>query len=67
MGRYSTGDVWWIHFPYSDSEELKRRPAIVLDEIAILALYVTTKNKVNNPYCILIEDWKYKSAVFAKI
>lgn len=60
MGRYSTGDVWWIHFPYSDSEELKRRPAIVLDDdtIAILALYVTTKNKVNNPYCILIEDWK---------
>lgn len=25
MGRYSTGDVWWIHFPYSDSEELKRK------------------------------------------
>lgn len=19
---------------------------------------ITTKNKVNNPYCILIEDWK---------
>ena len=56
MGRYSTGDVWWIHFPYSDSEELKRRPAIVLDDdtIAILALYVTTKNKVNNLYFIFI-------------
>lgn len=59
MEKYNVGDVWWIHFPYSDKEELKRRPAIVIDDdtLAILAMYVTTKNKIDNPYSILIEDW----------
>ena len=40
--------------------EDKRRPAIVIDEytMAILAMYVTTKNKSYNPYSIPIEDWK---------
>ena len=60
MEKYNVGDVWWIHFPFSDKDEVKRRPAIVIDNetIAILAMYVTTKNKENNPFCILIEDWK---------
>ena len=60
MEKYNIGDVWWIHFPYSDKNEMKRRPAIVIDDdtIAILAMYVTTKNKENNPYNILIKDWK---------
>lgn len=60
MEKYNVGDVWWIHFPYSDKEELKRRPAIVIDDdtLVILAMYVTTKNKIDNPYSILIEDWK---------
>lgn len=60
MERYNIGDVWWVHFPYSDKEIVKRRPAIIIDDdtIAILAMYVTTKNKENNPYSIAIEDWK---------
>lgn len=60
MERYNIGDVWWIHFPFSDKDEVKRRPAIVIDDktIAILAMYVTTKKHQNNPYNILIEDWK---------
>lgn len=60
MEKYNIGDVWWIHFPFSDKDEIKRRPAIVIDneKIAILAMYVTTKNKENNPFSILIEDWE---------
>ena len=60
MEKYNVGDVWWIHFPFSDKDEVKRRPAIVIDDktIAILAMYVMTKNKEDNPYNILIEDWK---------
>ena len=47
MEKYNIGEVWWIHFPYSDKDQIKRRPAIVIDDdtIAILAMYVTTKNQ----------------------
>jgi mRNA-degrading endonuclease toxin of MazEF toxin-antitoxin module len=57
MGKYNVGEVWWIHFPFDDSDELKRRPAIVIDDdtIAILAMYVTSKN--NSPYSIELKDW----------
>lgn len=60
MGKYNIGEVCWVQFPYSDKNEVKRRPAIVIDEytMAILAMYVTTKNKPDNPYSIPIEDWK---------
>lgn len=46
MGKYNIGEVWWIHFPFEDLDDLKRRPAIVIDDetIAILAMYVTSKN-----------------------
>lgn len=59
MGKYNIGEVWWIHFPYEDSNELKRRPAIVVDDetIAILAMYVTSQNKANSPYSIALKDW----------
>ena len=59
MEKYNIGEVWWIHFPYHDKDQDKRRPAIVIDDetIAILAMYVTSKNK-DNPYSIEIEDWK---------
>ena len=59
MGKYNVGEVWWIHFPFGDKDVEKRRPAIVVDDdtIAILAMYVTSKNK-DNPYSIEIEDWK---------
>lgn len=59
MGKYNIGEVWWIHFPFQDKEQDKRRPAIVIDDetIAILAMYVTSKNK-ENPYSIEIEDWR---------
>lgn len=60
MGKYEIGEVWWVHFPFSDEDKEKRRPAIVIDDdtIAILAMYVTSKNKTENPYSIEIEDWK---------
>ena len=60
MGKYSIGDVWWVQFPYSDINEVKRRPAIVIDDntFAILAMYVTTKDKSTNPYSIPIYDWE---------
>ena len=60
MGKYNIGEVWWTHFPYSDMDVEKRRPAIVIDDdtIAILAMYVTSQKKENNPYSIEIEDWK---------
>lgn len=60
MEKYNIGDVWWVHFPYSDSNQKKRRPAIVIDEdtIAILAMYVTSKNKQENPFSISIDDWE---------
>lgn len=58
MEKYNIGDVWWVHFPYEDGNREKRRPAIVIDDdtIAILAMYVTSKNK-KHPYSIKIEDW----------
>jgi mRNA-degrading endonuclease toxin of MazEF toxin-antitoxin module len=58
--KYNIGDVWWTYFPYSDKDDYKRRPAIVIDDetIAILTMYVTSQNKENNPYSIPIQDWK---------
>lgn len=47
MEKYNIGDVWWVNFPFSDKDEVKRRPAIIIDDntIAILAMYVTTKKR----------------------
>ena len=58
MGKYNVGEVWWIHFPYEDSDILKRRPAIVIDDdtIAILAMKVTSQDK-DNPYSVALKDW----------
>ena len=60
MEKYNIGELWWTHFPFSDKDEYKRRPALVIgdDTIAILTIYVTSQNKEDNPYSILIEDWK---------
>lgn len=59
MAKYNIGEIWWVHFPFKDIDDEKRRPAIVIDEdtIAILTLYVTSQNK-DNPYSIEIRDWK---------
>lgn len=59
MKKYEIGDVWWVHFPYSDKNKAKHRPAIIIDSetIAILAMYVTSKNK-SLPYSVAIEDWE---------
>jgi mRNA-degrading endonuclease toxin of MazEF toxin-antitoxin module len=59
VGKYNVGEVWWIHFPFGDKDYEKRRPAIVVDDdtIAILAVYVTSKDK-DNPFSIDIEDWQ---------
>lgn len=60
MLSYNIGEVWWVHFPYENSDQLKRRPAIVIDDetIAILAMYVTSKNKENIPYSVELKDWE---------
>lgn len=59
MGNYKIGEVWWTQFPFEETDEVKRRPAIVIDEntIAILAMMVSSKEK-KNPYSIAIDDWK---------
>lgn len=59
MGKYEIGDVWWVHFPFQDKDQEKRRPAIIVDDetIAILAIKVTSKEK-DNPYSIFIKDWQ---------
>ena len=56
---YNIGEVWWTQFPFEDSTEEKRRPAIVIDDdrIAVLAMMVTSKEK-RNPFCVKIDDWK---------
>ena len=59
MEKYNTGEVWWIRFPYEENRDIeKRRSAIVLSEkeLAILSVYVTSKDKMT-PYSIEIEDW----------
>ncbi len=59
MEKLNIGDIWWVHFPFSDTSQLKRRPAIIIDNdtIAILTIYVTSQNKAN-PFSIEIKDWK---------
>ena len=53
------GDLWWVHFPFSESRNIKRRPALVIDNdtIAILTVYVTSQDK-SSPYSIEITNWK---------
>lgn len=59
MRKYNIGEIWWTNFPFNDSNNTKHRPAIIIDEdrIAILTMYVTSKNK-ENPFSVEITDWK---------
>lgn len=59
MKRYDIGEIWWVHFPYQERDQEKRRPAIVIDDetIAVLAMYVTSQDK-HNPFSIELEDWR---------
>lgn len=59
MGIYKIGEVWWTQFPFEESDEDKHRPAIVIDDenIAVLAMMVTSKEK-RNPFCVKIDDWE---------
>lgn len=59
MQKYNIGEVWWVHFPFAEVDDEKRRPAIVIDDdtIAILAMYVTSQDKAN-PFNVEITDWK---------
>jgi mRNA-degrading endonuclease toxin of MazEF toxin-antitoxin module len=59
MGKYNLGEVWWLNFPFDDQNKKKHRPAVIIDEnrIAVLAMYVTSKDKPN-PYSIKIVDWR---------
>lgn len=48
MNYLAPGDVVLIPFPFEDSNELKRRPALVLkveEELMLILLKITTKNK----------------------
>ena len=56
---YNVGDVIWVDYPFADSDRVKHRPAIVINEeyFAILAMYVTSKDN-DNPYSIKIDDWR---------
>ena len=44
---------------FSDKDEVKRRPAIVIDDrtIVILVVYVTTKNKEEKDWDCLVMRW----------
>lgn len=59
MEKYNVGEIWWTNFPFEDSNRMKHRPAIVIDDnrIAVLAMYVTSQDK-DNPYNIEITDWE---------
>lgn len=59
MAKYNIGDLWWVDFPYEETNDYKHRPAIVIDDhtMAVLAMYVTSQNK-NIAYSIEIEDWE---------
>ena len=59
MEKYNIGEIWWTNFPFSDSNNTKRRPAIIIDEdrIAVLTMYVTSKDK-ENLFSVEITDWK---------
>ena len=59
MEKYEIGDVWWVYFPFEDIDQVKRRPAIIVDDetIAILTIKVTSQEK-DNPYSIYIKDWQ---------
>ncbi|MGN0363518.1 MAG: type II toxin-antitoxin system PemK/MazF family toxin [Bilifractor sp.] len=51
--------MWWVQFPFEETNDSKHRPAIVIDDhtLAVLAMYVTSKSK-EWPYSIEIQDWK---------
>ncbi len=59
MERYSIGDIWWVDFPFDNGRTEKHRPAIIIDDdkIAIIAMYVTSKDKAY-PLDVEISDWK---------
>lgn len=57
--RCKIGELWWVEFPFDEVDIDKRRPAIIIDDehMAVLGMYVTSKNK-ENPYSIEITYWK---------
>ena len=55
------GEVWWTRFPFEDTNELKTRPAIILDVDVLLVLSVrVTKHlpRDNDKHDIPILYWK---------
>jgi len=55
------GEVWWVRFPFEDKNELKTRPAIILDIDMLLVLSVrVTKHlpRDNDKHDIPILYWK---------
>lgn len=57
--KYNIGDVYLVNFPFDEINKSKIRPAIIIDpsHIAILCIYVTSKDK-ENPFSIEITDWQ---------
>lgn len=60
MENLNIGDLWWTHFPFLDVNNIKRRPAVIVDNdmIAILSMYVTSQKHENDPFLIEIRDWQ---------
>lgn len=60
MEKLNIGDLWWTHFPFLDTNFIKRRPAVIIDNdmLAILSMYITSQQHAEDPFLIEIRDWK---------
>lgn len=32
MAKYNIGELWWVQFPFEETNDSKHRPAIVIDD-----------------------------------
>lgn len=60
MNEPKVGEVWYVDFPFRETNDSKKRPAFILDNkrVAVLAAEITSVNKPFDPYRIEILDWK---------
>ena len=60
MGNYITGDILLLKFPFSNEEDTKRRPALVVLDVGdddVLVARITTHDS-KTKYDIAIKHWK---------
>ena len=69
MERFIKGDVVVVPFPFSDLTASKRRPALVIAELAgdDLILCQITSHKIMDPYSIELNDNNFESGNLNKI